>query len=87
MFLDAQGKQLKDMDSYSYSWHMSEDLMSGLLLIILYPENQKNDQNIQIEQIIFQISVECVFMCFRYERIENKAKVDKTEHEIGKSTK
>ena len=41
-------------------------------------------ENARICRIILQISLDCVFMCFRYKRIENEAKVDKTEHEIWK---
>lgn len=44
----------------------------------------KMTKNTQKDHIILQILLECVFMCFKYKRIENKAKVDKTELEWEK---
>lgn len=37
----------------------------------------KNTKNNQICLIILQISLDCVFMCFRYKRIENRWKMSK----------
>lgn len=41
--------------------------------------DRKNTENDQIYQIILQISLVCVFVYFRYKRMENKAKVSKME--------
>ena len=47
----------------------------------------KTTKNTQIDHNMLQISLDCVFMCFRYKRIENKAKTDKTELEMEKCIK
>ena len=55
--------------------------MSGLLLIILGPKNPpKRPKTPNNDHIMLQISLECVFVYFRYKWIENKANVSKMEH-------